>query len=433
MNELFDSELSQLDLFSEWDQLTEMEEELAPSSHPTLGRGRRVPRQREIPEYENPPRAFHPALGPGRKVPRGSGAELEIVPPLDERQRVTNTREVPFRWVCALSLYFPDPDDPSSDLLFIGSGTLISGRHVLTAGHCLYDRVSGSAGTQRALEVSRVRAFPGRNGQETPFGASDSVAVAYSTSWRSSRSFRFDYGVVTLRDDLGSRAFSSIGGPLGHWGSASRGSGTRISPLGRSTLQGAAVNISGYPADKPSGTQWRSFGKVTRATPAAAAELIYYDLDTCGGHSGSPVWLRWQNTRNLVAIHTGPCIPGATDCATVPGASCFPGGSRYTANRGILITSSVLADVNRWTANGPSGPTARPTLRYGARGAAVIEVQSRLNTWVGRNPAAGIAPLAVDGIFGQQTLGAVRAFQRSRGLAVDGVVGPQTWSALLSI
>jgi peptidoglycan hydrolase-like protein with peptidoglycan-binding domain len=35
-----------------------------------------------------------------------------------------------------------------------------------------------------------------------------------------------------------------------------------------------------------------------------------------------------------------------------------------------------------------------------------------------------------DGYFGNQTAGAVRSFQRSRGLAVDGVVGPQTGRAL---
>ena len=39
--------------------------------------------------------------------------------------------------------------------------------------------------------------------------------------------------------------------------------------------------------------------------------------------------------------------------------------------------------------------------------------------------------IAVDGIFGPQTEGAVRAFQSSHGLAADGIVGPQTWPALI--
>lgn len=40
------------------------------------------------------------------------------------------------------------------------------------------------------------------------------------------------------------------------------------------------------------------------------------------------------------------------------------------------------------------------------------------------------ATLAVDGFFGAQTTAAVRAFQQRQGLTVDGIVGPFTWEAL---
>src|SRR5271165_938630 len=45
--------------------------------------------------------------------------------------------------------------------------------------------------------------------------------------------------------------------------------------------------------------------------------------------------------------------------------------------------------------------------------------------------AAASTALAVDGDFGPQTAGAVRAFQTKHGLAVDGKVGNQTWPALI--
>ena len=71
----------------------------------------------------------------------------------------------------------------------------------------------------------------------------------------------------------------------------------------------------------------------------------------------------------------------------------------------------------------------RPTLRRGATGPAVVELQRRLNGWIATSRA--VPRLAQDGIFGPRTDAAVRAYQRARGLAVDGIVGPRTWAALV--
>jgi peptidoglycan hydrolase-like protein with peptidoglycan-binding domain len=65
----------------------------------------------------------------------------------------------------------------------------------------------------------------------------------------------------------------------------------------------------------------------------------------------------------------------------------------------------------------------RPELQVGSSGPAVRELQ----TLLGQHGY----PVTVDGIFGQQTAAAVRAFQKAKGLVVDGIVGPQTWGALL--
>lgn len=64
-----------------------------------------------------------------------------------------------------------------------------------------------------------------------------------------------------------------------------------------------------------------------------------------------------------------------------------------------------------------------PLLRQGNRGNYVKLLQSLLNT-------AGI-DLSIDGIFGQDTLTAVRGFQNGNGLVADGIVGNQTWKTLL--
>jgi peptidoglycan hydrolase-like protein with peptidoglycan-binding domain len=55
---------------------------------------------------------------------------------------------------------------------------------------------------------------------------------------------------------------------------------------------------------------------------------------------------------------------------------------------------------------------------------AIAAVQGKLNQ-LGQSP-----PLAVDGINGPLTIGAVKAFQSTHGLTVDGIAGPRTNAAL---
>lgn len=64
-----------------------------------------------------------------------------------------------------------------------------------------------------------------------------------------------------------------------------------------------------------------------------------------------------------------------------------------------------------------------PLLREGNRGAYVRFLQQLLES--------KLYPLGnIDGIFGSQTLNAVRSFQSTNNLAVDGIVGPNTWAVL---
>ena len=64
-----------------------------------------------------------------------------------------------------------------------------------------------------------------------------------------------------------------------------------------------------------------------------------------------------------------------------------------------------------------------PLLRQGSNNNFVFLLQFILNQ--------NGANLNVDGIFGSQTLSAVRTFQQNNGLSVDGIVGPNTWKTLL--
>lgn len=64
-----------------------------------------------------------------------------------------------------------------------------------------------------------------------------------------------------------------------------------------------------------------------------------------------------------------------------------------------------------------------PTLRRGAKGDTVKNLQERLNSLIGTS-------LVTDGIFGINTENAVKKFQKEKGLVVDGVVGIKTCAEL---
>lgn len=61
--------------------------------------------------------------------------------------------------------------------------------------------------------------------------------------------------------------------------------------------------------------------------------------------------------------------------------------------------------------------------KYGSRGEEVRQIQTKLKRW-------GYYNGSVDGIYGSQTLSAVKYFQRKNGLSVDGIAGPKTLAAM---
>ena len=61
--------------------------------------------------------------------------------------------------------------------------------------------------------------------------------------------------------------------------------------------------------------------------------------------------------------------------------------------------------------------------RYGSRGSEVSQIQTKLKRW-------GYYSGSVDGIYGSQTLSAVKYFQRTNGLTADGIAGTQTLKAM---
>ena len=133
---------------------------------------------------------------------------------------------------------------------------------------------------------------------------------------------------------------------------------------------------------------------------------------------GTAVFVHKTNPENR--SHVGLYIGGDT----VIEANCTPKG---------VITSKITN--KKWTEWGelkyvdfgaePQPTPTKRTLRYGCKGDDVRELQEALTKF-------GYLADKIDGIFGKNTLAAVKNFQGSRGLVVDGIVGPKTWAALES-
>jgi uncharacterized protein YraI len=77
----------------------------------------------------------------------------------------------------------------------------------------------------------------------------------------------------------------------------------------------------------------------------------------------------------------------------------------------------LLVSIAASTAILQAAESAQALMRYGDRGVGVRELQSQLN-------------LRTDGIFGADTLQAVKQFQQRNGLQVDGIAGAKTLAAL---
>lgn len=215
---------------------------------------------------------------------RPEGFPPETICDRDDRTQVMNTTIVPWRWICKLIITFPN------NARFGGTGWFIGSKAVMTAGHCVYSRANGGW-------ASRIEVIPGMQGATRPFGSMVGTSFRSVTGWTENEDQNYDYGCIILPSP-------DLGNQVGFFGFAA---------LTDASLQNLLVNNSGYPGDKPFGTQWFNAGRVT----TVASRKIYYMIDTFGGQSGCPTWRLQSGDRQAVGIHAyGGCPNSATRIVT---------------------------------------------------------------------------------------------------------------------
>jgi V8-like Glu-specific endopeptidase len=241
-------------------------------------------------------------------------ADYAIVGPRDSRVHEIDTTRFPWSTVCHLCRDFGDRRCRGC------TGTLIAADVVLTAAHCLWSPAFGRA-------PRRISASPGRRDRATfPFGSIP------ARSWYIPRGFMrrtgkarkaFDFGVIHLV-----RPFARP---------------DRFMPvraLPDSALSGLTasglVTIAGYPGDRPVGSMWRHSERLKRFSRA----LLYYSVDTCPGHSGSPIWAVVDGRRTVIGVHTSGIIDElGRSYGCKAGTVLAPAGM---LNSGVRITPEVL-------------------------------------------------------------------------------------------
>ena len=85
-----------------------------------------------------------------------------------------------------------------------------------------------------------------------------------------------------------------------------------------------------------------------------------------------------------------------------------------------IMMMLVLATIY---VNNKEKMTVETLSKYGSRGSEVTQIQTKLKRW-------GYYSGNVDGIYGTQTVNAVKYFQRKNGLTADGIAGPATLKAM---
>ncbi|MBA8770796.1 trypsin-like serine peptidase [Staphylococcus coagulans] len=223
--------------------------------------------QAEIPSQKptEPPTTGHLELDQSKlkSIDEKKGNVPERVFGKDDRVRVSNYKDSPYRQVVLLNMTFPDGKT------YIGSGTMVGDNAVLTAGHNVYSKGVGFA--------TKITVYAGVNGQNYEIGKAESKKLMTLKQWQDSEDSNYDMALITLDSDLGKKT-----------GTLSVTSNMNVNE---------PIETSGFPGDKGGNVQYRANGVIKDLTE----HNIHYLMDTNPGQSGSSV----RNTnQQVIGVHT---------------------------------------------------------------------------------------------------------------------------------
>ena len=224
----------------------------------------------------------------------------------DDRERILDTENLPWRMICSLSI------TGSNGRSFVGTGWFAGPKTIITAAHCLYDKrnMGGWA--------NQINIYPGRDGNELLYSTiSNQFEVPEKWVKSGGQDPDYDYGVIHLKESLGDKVgWFSVAVPTD------------------ADLKGTIVNISGYPGDRINRGKYQLFHDDIIPTNGVSDKRFFYEIDTFGGQSGSPVWIEFDDgSRQVVGIHT------------------YGVGGSFRLNSATRITPMIFNNIKKWIAD----------------------------------------------------------------------------------
>lgn len=199
---------------------------------------------------------------------KSSGISTHSIIGNDDRWKVTNTNQYPYTSIARLTVTYQD------GTVACGTGAMINARLLATAGHVLINS-NGS-------HLKSVRMQFGQNGNYVYYDTSDFKSYIYRGGYETDRPVEGDYGFIVFKDNTVSKY-------TGHMGIVTV-------PSKSDTLYTA-----GYPGDKGYYYMYAATGNIV----SMGNDLIYHNMDTMGGQSGSPVYIIGSDGYPyLVAMHS---------------------------------------------------------------------------------------------------------------------------------